>query len=268
MTPVPAPQRPGILLTGATGYVGGRLLRALEERGGAVRCLTRRPEAVVPHREHEMVVAGDVLDARVAAPRRCEGVETAYYLVHSMSSAASSSSTTGAGRPSSPPRPARPASVGSSTSAGSAPGRSLDPSREPSGSRPHPRGAPACETIEFRASIVIGSGSLSFEMRAQAGRAPAGDDHAPLGAHQGAADRDRGRARLPRRRARPATRTAARCSRSAAPTSRRLRRADARVRAAARPAPLHHPGAVAHRPSLEPLARARDARSTPASAAS
>ncbi len=47
----PGPQRPPILLTGATGYVGGRLLRALEERGERVRCLTRRPEAVAPHRD-------------------------------------------------------------------------------------------------------------------------------------------------------------------------------------------------------------------------
>src|SRR5437764_6460150 len=36
-----------ILLTGATGYVGGRLLPALERRGASVRCLSRRPEALV-----------------------------------------------------------------------------------------------------------------------------------------------------------------------------------------------------------------------------
>jgi uncharacterized protein YbjT (DUF2867 family) len=34
-----------ILLTGATGYVGGRLLSLLEQRGALVRCLARRPEA-------------------------------------------------------------------------------------------------------------------------------------------------------------------------------------------------------------------------------
>ena len=33
-----------ILLTGATGYIGGRLLRRLEEGGRAVRCLARHPE--------------------------------------------------------------------------------------------------------------------------------------------------------------------------------------------------------------------------------
>lgn len=37
---------PRILLTGGTGYVGGRLLRALEERGEAVRCLARDPRTL------------------------------------------------------------------------------------------------------------------------------------------------------------------------------------------------------------------------------
>ncbi|MEX0684185.1 MAG: NAD-dependent epimerase/dehydratase family protein, partial [Dehalococcoidia bacterium] len=37
---------PPILLTGATGYVGGRLLHALLERGERIRCLARRPEAL------------------------------------------------------------------------------------------------------------------------------------------------------------------------------------------------------------------------------
>ena len=53
-----------ILLTGATGYVGGRLLPALEAAGYSVRCLARRPEflqqRVGPETE---VVRGDCLDA-------------------------------------------------------------------------------------------------------------------------------------------------------------------------------------------------------------
>jgi len=36
-----------VLLTGATGYVGGRLLKALEQRGVSVRCLARRPEVLL-----------------------------------------------------------------------------------------------------------------------------------------------------------------------------------------------------------------------------
>ena len=38
--------RPRILLTGATGCIGGRLLAALESEGRAVRCMTRRPAAL------------------------------------------------------------------------------------------------------------------------------------------------------------------------------------------------------------------------------
>ena len=85
---VSGPQRPLILLTGATGYVGGRLLRVLEERGEGVRCLTRRPEAVAPHRDTTTIVEGDVLELESLRPAM-RGIETAYYLVHSMTAAAS-----------------------------------------------------------------------------------------------------------------------------------------------------------------------------------
>src|SRR6185436_5375203 len=65
-----------ILLTGATGYVGGRLLPALESRGLRVRCLARRPGylagRVAPGTE---IVAGDVRD-RDALERALEGVDT------------------------------------------------------------------------------------------------------------------------------------------------------------------------------------------------
>ena len=73
-----------ILLTGTTGYVGGRLRRVLEERGQVVRCLARRPHELVgrvaPGTE---VVQGDVLD-RESLCSAMQGVKTAYYLVHSM----------------------------------------------------------------------------------------------------------------------------------------------------------------------------------------
>jgi len=47
-----------ILLTGATGYIGGRLLRSLEEGGHAVRCLARQPARVRPTSATTEVVAG------------------------------------------------------------------------------------------------------------------------------------------------------------------------------------------------------------------
>ena len=73
------------LLTGATGYVGGRLLHSLEESGTRLRCLARRPECLAARvAVGTEVVGGDVLD-RDSLSRVMEGVTTAYYLVHSMS---------------------------------------------------------------------------------------------------------------------------------------------------------------------------------------
>ncbi|MDP2053968.1 MAG: NAD(P)H-binding protein, partial [Acidobacteriota bacterium] len=74
---------PLILLTGATGYVGGRLLPALEAGGHRVRCLTRRPEVVTQGHSARDVVQGDVLE-RPSLDAAMRGVDVAYYLVHSM----------------------------------------------------------------------------------------------------------------------------------------------------------------------------------------
>ena len=51
-----------VLLTGATGYIGGRLLRHFEEAGRPVRCLARNPERVRATRSTTEVVLGDCLD--------------------------------------------------------------------------------------------------------------------------------------------------------------------------------------------------------------
>ena len=72
------------LVTGATGFVGGRLAGALAARGAEVRCLVRdrgraRDLESAGHELHE----GDVLDAD-SLRGAGEGVSTAYYLVHSM----------------------------------------------------------------------------------------------------------------------------------------------------------------------------------------
>ena len=73
-----------ILLTGATGYIGGRLLKELEARGRRVRCLARQPEFLRPRvAASTEIVQGDVLDP-ASLKRALDGVDTAYYLVHSM----------------------------------------------------------------------------------------------------------------------------------------------------------------------------------------
>lgn len=80
---MPATTPPGpILLTGATGAIGGRLLPALLERGWPVRALVRDPaRARLP--EQVEVVRGDVF-AGEGLRAALEGIDVAYYLVHAM----------------------------------------------------------------------------------------------------------------------------------------------------------------------------------------
>ena len=75
-----------VLLTGATGFIGGRLLPALDAAGHTVRCLVRPGEKLVVRRplaRQPEVVTADLLDA-ASLPATLEGMEAAYYLVHSM----------------------------------------------------------------------------------------------------------------------------------------------------------------------------------------
>ena len=70
-----------ILVTGATGYVGGRLLNELQRRGHRVRCLARRPDFISPRiTPSTEIVKGDVFDPE-SLDRAMAGVHTAYFLV-------------------------------------------------------------------------------------------------------------------------------------------------------------------------------------------
>lgn len=73
------------LVTGATGYIGGRLVPALLERGFRVRVLTRRPEAVADRSwsDRVEVITGDASRADDLTSA-LEGAEVAYYLIHSL----------------------------------------------------------------------------------------------------------------------------------------------------------------------------------------
>lgn len=153
---------PDVLLTGATGYVGGRLLPALLAHGATVRCFARRPEAL-ESRPGVEVVAGDIHDPE-SVRRAVEGVRVAYYLVHGMGGAESFEETDrraaeifGAA--------AREAGVERIIYLGGlGQGDDLSPhlaSRQEVG---RVLAASGVETIEFRASIVIGSGSTSFDI--------------------------------------------------------------------------------------------------------
>src|SRR5580765_5223295 len=69
-----------VLLTVATGYIGGRLLRHFEEAGRPVRCLARNPERVKATRSTTEVVQADCLD-EAALGRALAGVDSAYWYV-------------------------------------------------------------------------------------------------------------------------------------------------------------------------------------------
>jgi len=154
-----------VLLTGATGYVGGRLLPVLQEQGRRIRCFTRRPEAMKQELDAGCeVVAGDVMDPS-SLDTAMVGVDTAYYFVHSMGASGDFEDED------------RMAARNFAQAAAAAGVRRIiflgglgNPDQELS---KHLRSRQETgdvlrafhpQVIEFRASIVIGSGSLSFEM--------------------------------------------------------------------------------------------------------
>jgi uncharacterized protein YbjT (DUF2867 family) len=154
-----------VAILGASGYVGGRLLRPLLQAGYRVRAIARRPEYLVARVPDGIeVVRGDALD-RASLVAALEGCDSAFYLVHSMSSAGSfeeqdreaASNFAAAAAEAGVGRIVYLGGLGDDTEELSAhlrsrheTGRILREGRVP--------------TIELRASVVIGSGSLSFEM--------------------------------------------------------------------------------------------------------
>jgi uncharacterized protein YbjT (DUF2867 family) len=153
-----------VLLTGATGYVGGRLRRRFEERGVALRCLARRPDELRARvADSTEVVRGDLLESDTLGPALA-GVHTAYYLVHSMGSEKDFEERD---------RVAAENFRAAATAAGVqrivylgglAHGADLSPhlrSRHEVGEILRAGEVPV---LELQASVVLGSGSLSFEM--------------------------------------------------------------------------------------------------------
>lgn len=78
------PPRPLVLLTGASGYVGGRLLPRLLEAGWRVRCLARRPEELRTRVPHGVEVVGGDLAQPDTLPAALAGARAAFYLAHSL----------------------------------------------------------------------------------------------------------------------------------------------------------------------------------------
>jgi uncharacterized protein YbjT (DUF2867 family) len=153
-----------VLLTGASGYIGGRLLRRFERGGRAVRCLARQPSRLNATALATEIVQGDCLDEH-SLERALAGVHTAYYLVHSMGRGANFAAVDRRAAENFA-RAAQRAAVkriiylGGLTDEASSLSTHLK-SRIETGEILRVSGVPV---IEFRASVVIGAGSLSFEM--------------------------------------------------------------------------------------------------------
>lgn len=155
-----------ILVTGATGYIGGRLVPRLLQAGYPVRCMVRDPQRLQgrPWLERVEVVAADVLDPSTLT-QAMQGIEVAYYLIHSMAAgrdfherdlkAARAFGTA-----------AKAAGVkliiylGGLGEAGANLSVHLR-SRQETGEALCESGIPV---TEFRAAVIVGSGSISFEM--------------------------------------------------------------------------------------------------------
>lgn len=158
------PPRPSVLLTGATGYVGGRLLPVLESQGLAIRCVTRRPEALHGSVGANTEVVRSDLSSAHEIEAALDGIDVAYYLVHAMA---------GAGDYARRDRETAERFSGAAARAGvktivylgglgDGPDLSAHlASRQEVGAILAASGVP---TVEFRASIIIGSGSLSFDL--------------------------------------------------------------------------------------------------------
>lgn len=158
--------RQKILVTGATGYIGGRLAPRLVESGRRVRVLVRSRSRVAARawRSQVEVAVGDVLDAE-ALSEALAGVDTAYYLVHSMSSGTDFHD-----------RDMQAARAFGQAAKAAGVGRIIylgglgDPasrlshhlrSRQSTGHALRESGVPV---TEFRAAVIVGAGSISFEM--------------------------------------------------------------------------------------------------------
>ena len=163
-----ATNQPIVLLTGGSGYVGGRLIPLLERQGVRLRCLARNPDKLRSQvQAASEVVQGDVLDPP-SLDRALQGVHTAYYLVHLMSGSGSKDFE----------REDRQAALnfaGAARQAGvrriiylGGLGDDADPKLSPHLRSRHEVGKilreSGVETIEFRASMVVGAGSLSFDL--------------------------------------------------------------------------------------------------------
>jgi len=155
-----------ILVTGGTGYIGGRLIPRLLEAGHEVTCLTREPSNLEQRFAKPVrIVQGDILEAD-SLRESLTDIDVAYYLVHSMSRRTANFATIDRRVANSFAEAAKEAKI-SRIIYLSGLGDSTKPlsehlhSRQEVGDILRTSGIPV---TEFRAAIIVGSGSASFEM--------------------------------------------------------------------------------------------------------
>jgi uncharacterized protein YbjT (DUF2867 family) len=154
-----------ILVVGASGYIGGRLVALLRARGHDLVLMSRDARPLAARFPDARVVAADLLDPATLGPA-LEGIEIAYYLAHSM----------GAGERGFAERDRRAAGNFAAAAARAGVSRIVYlgglgddaadlshhlASRHETGSELAAHGVPV---TEFRAAVIIGSGSASFEI--------------------------------------------------------------------------------------------------------
>lgn len=167
--PTPDESKPLIAVTGATGYVGGRIVPPLLEAGYRVRCIVREPRKLSerPWRSHHCVsvVQGDLSDVDELTGQ-LSGCQAAYYLIHSMKSSGRAYAQRDQDLAWNFATAARSAGVGRIIYLGGL-GEMGEGLSEHLASRrevEHVLASTGVDLTVFRAAMIIGSGSASFEI--------------------------------------------------------------------------------------------------------